>query len=1145
MKNIISNIFNKTKPLLPTLTIGLVVILLGILNFKSGTIFTGWDNLHPEYNFPANIQRSIFAVWQEYQGLGLLGGMGHATDLVRQIFLLLLSVFIPVEALRYITTIFTLFIGGTGAYMLSRSFLIPYLKTSHKELSATITGLFYILNIATIQTYFVAFEAFIYHFAFLPWLIYGALIFMKKQSLKNFLIFTAILIFATPGFYIPTLFVAYILALSFLSTGLFLSTKYKKRFLFSALKAYVLIAVVNAFWLLPFLYFTVTSSNINVDSKMNQMATENIYLQNKEFGDLTDVIQLKGFWFNNVDPDLQGNFRYMLTDWKGHFNEPIITISAFLLFIIIMLGVIYVIRDRRPLHIAFLAVLIFGFTMLATNTPPFSWIVGVFREVPLFGQAFRFPFTKFGSLVSLSYALFLGLGIVLLADLIKKYLSKFALYFVFLLALILIFLTSYPAFNGKLFYEKQQVKLPQEYTQTFDFFKNQDQNTRIANLPQHTFWGWNFYTWGYGGSGFLWYGIKQPILDRAFDVWSDELENYYFELSNALYAKDPEGVINVFNKYKVDWIILDNNVYSPFSPKAVFNDETREILSQIPSVKKVKQFNNIEIYKIDSNNRSNYISTTPILPSVNEYEWNNNDVALNLLGQYKSATEPTTYFPFRSIFSYKAQEDKEFSSEVIDDNISFKTQVPNISKETTLFLPEYYESENIVPVEFFKTESDNEIIFAIKILTPEIFIDGKSVSSQEVKFPIFIIPNSLEGEYILNINGYKEFRIDTVSSESQKTYLSLKQDNVISLVSTITGEAQESIITSALLNSTLSNLNEKIVIDKSLSGKTLEVKVPFVLDNQFGYQAEGKNFAADKNCNSFRNGNITVGLDKDSVDKSISLISENDTLCLVNSFTNLAHDNGYYIQVKSSNKSGRSLHFWGLNLDQKYAPFDIYLPEGNATSSLVLSPMESFGQGYSFHFENVSIGKEKVENTLESFSIAPIPYGFITNLRFETTFTKNEANVTFKAAHPNESLYVISDIKADNAFTLILSQSFDEGWDAYTIDSNSDLNFFQKAFPFLYGQKIKNHIKVNNWENGWEIDNNEQLKTNNSQIVIIYLPQYLQYLGYFILFFGLTIILFASKLSLIKSTRKNVNQYFDNKTEALKLKIEARKISST
>ena len=62
----------------------------------------------------------------------------------------------------------------------------------------------------------------------------------------------------------------------------------------------------------------------------------------------------------------------------------------------------------------------------------------------------------------------------------------------------------------------------------FSFFSTQDDQGRIAILPSYTFWNWRYRNWGHIGSGFLWYGIEQPLLDRAFDPWSFYNEQFYY-----------------------------------------------------------------------------------------------------------------------------------------------------------------------------------------------------------------------------------------------------------------------------------------------------------------------------------------------------------------------------------------------------------------------------------------------------------------------------------------------------------------------------------------------------------------------------------------------------------------------------------------
>jgi hypothetical protein len=56
---------------------------------------------------------------------------------------------------------------------------------------------------------------------------------------------------------------------------------------------------------------------------------------------------------------------------------------------------------------------------------------------------------------------------------------------------------------------------------------------------------------------------------------------------------------------------------------------------------------------------------------------------------------------------------------------------------------------------------------------------------------------------------------------------------------------------------------------------------------------------------------------------------------------------------------------------------------------------------------------------------------------------------------------------------------------------------------------------VNNWENGWLL-NNPQLVTPNAHYIIVYLPQYLEYLGFVLL--GITIV--GALVLILRTSRK-------------------------
>src|SRR3990167_552939 len=185
------------------------VLIAAAVNIIPGTMLSGWDNLHPEFDFILNIKRSIFAVWQEYQGLGLLGGMGHAADLPRIIFLNFLSIFhYPLSIYRYFWTFLMLTLGPVGVYfLLHHLFLKPKFDPQTKKIASFLGALFYLLNLATIQYFFIPFESFSAFFAFFPLLILATTLYLEKPSTGHYFFLLTVFLISAPAFFVQTLFV--------------------------------------------------------------------------------------------------------------------------------------------------------------------------------------------------------------------------------------------------------------------------------------------------------------------------------------------------------------------------------------------------------------------------------------------------------------------------------------------------------------------------------------------------------------------------------------------------------------------------------------------------------------------------------------------------------------------------------------------------------------------------------------------------------------------------------------------------------------------------------------------------------------------------------------------------------------------------
>jgi len=135
-----------------------IVFVVYVANYVPGTWLTGWDNLHSEFNFSLNIHRSLLAVWQEYQGLGLLGGMGHASDLLRELLLYPFSFVLPQSFLRYFFHFVMLFVGVFGVYTILDTLLLAHSPKRMGKKAAFLGALFYLLNLGTIQYFYTPFE---------------------------------------------------------------------------------------------------------------------------------------------------------------------------------------------------------------------------------------------------------------------------------------------------------------------------------------------------------------------------------------------------------------------------------------------------------------------------------------------------------------------------------------------------------------------------------------------------------------------------------------------------------------------------------------------------------------------------------------------------------------------------------------------------------------------------------------------------------------------------------------------------------------------------------------------------------------------------------------------------------------------------
>ena len=1049
------------------------VLSLAITNYTPGTWLTGWDNLHPEFNFPLNIKRSIFAVWQEYQGLGLLGGMGHAADLPRQLLLWITSIIIPSQLLRYFYHFLMLLVGILGIYCISVNYILTGYELKTRIKGSILASIYYLLNLGTIQYFYVPFEPYSTFWGLFPWEIYVLIRYINDSSRKSLVLLFLVNLLAVPQGYVQTIFLVYILCV-----GIFvvfnLLKKHSLHSFITSLKVMLVIMTINAFWLLPTLYFMKNNFLVNRNAMQNYMATDKFFQMNKQRGTIGDFIYLKEFYYDFIDYDyIKGDFDYMMTGWRTQFSQNPVLVLGMLFFIIICLGLF----KKNKYRIELIGLFILSGIIFLSDTYLISIINDSLRQLAVTDQLFRNPFTKFIVPTIFTFSLLFGLGAGWLLDMFREKNKRLISTTLFILLLISFFYIYYPVWKGDFIYKFERAKIPGDYFQLFNYLNSQTDKGRIAKFPQSNIWGWVYYKWGLTGSGFLWYSTEQPFLDRAFDVWNDKNENYYWEMSNSLYSKNLKLFNDIIEKYQIRWLLIDESIFSYTQYKGLGFDNLKLMLDSSGKVIQRDDFGKLTLYKIKlDNSPNNFVFLSNSLINIGpEYKWNNLDQAYSDYGNYISSinTQPDTYYPFRSLFTGRKQEELEFGVEDMGTYFSFKAKIPKDMEGGKLIIPDL-SNDNI-------SEVDQDNLGQQTTKTPQIYLDGELI------------------------------QIPPPSGES------LRATPEVSL-------------------SQLANLEMTLSYIKS---GDLEVRVPKVS----GLYSYDSNITYDvfenvpKTCDQFNKGLFSQETVVENNTKLLKLTSVGSSNCLDIDLGRLAQRYGYLVSVENKNVEGKSLLFSVINTNSQRADLETYLPKQITNnkeqitlykSFFILPPMEPDAIGYTLHFDNTSIGRVKTVNYLGKITVNPIPYRFLTSLKIVNDSSNSSTiggvmasqaqpatpEVSYSVDHPNPSFYKV-DLSSASTLTsntyMILSQSFDKGWHAYEISNFSAkggsasggqfsiFNLLKNMFPFIFGKEIKNHVLINNWENGWDLSSTSY-NLQPVTIIIVYLPQYLEYIGFGLLF---------------------------------------------
>jgi hypothetical protein len=1045
-----------------------IELVLFLANYKPGTYLIGWDNIMPEFDLKLNMARSIHSIWQEYRGLGVLDGLAHAANLMHTIYIALLSVVLPDSMLRYAYTSLTHIVGGVAFFFLLR-------KLTKNDNASFIGSLFYMFNLGVVQMYFAPLEVFTTHFAALPLLALLITNALEKTNLKNlaFLFFGAL--FVSPQGFVPTVFIAFgVLFFFMLLVNLLHKMEFKKVFLVG-----LMVIAANAFWLVPYSFSAVQTGGDIRNSRINQFSSEEIFFRNKTFGDLANVTSLKGFMIDTIELDpATFNNEYFMDKWRTVAENPIYLILHLAFFGLLSIGIVEMILKRKVEFVPYSLTIFVAFIFLANSTPLFSVVNETIRNsFPLIGEAFRFPFTKFITVYAFCFAVLATFGLSFILNKYKNYQKITIAGLIIILTII-----SYPAFLGHFTSPYLKQELPKDYLSLFKYMQSQSPTERVVLFPVQTFWNWQYRDWGQRGSGFSWYGMPQPIMERAFDPWSPYDEQFYNEISYAANTQNSELFNDVLRKYDISYILLDESIINTLSPKEINFDSIKKFLESQESIKKEKEFGDLVLYRVNEKDgwvyELNANSTKQVFPN---YSFEKEDSIYSLTDNYITDTsDPSVVNLFPSLFSEKLQENLEFNIENQKENfvLTPKSDLPNNISNYILRIPSMFETEFLIPVNV--SYSDGQL--QMTPVYPEIKINGAPVQLGETPITVNIqtINDPVSVEFI------ETKQIVNFNSQNSKAYL---------------------------LNPTVNSLkfrdkdgnSETVYLDtKNLGDEAFFAKLP-------NEEVESITIAVEKIGSPTQSINNVIKNKKYEIKEKVSTIFSNSysltkveksadkvELSAIDGFSELTfympglyHEASYILFAKTKYQSGLPMRFYLDNDIERRAEVETVFSKTIENSTVVIPKSNNYFRGYGFHFTVRSVGKEFAKSSISDIEIYPLPADFIKGIRFidEPTYLANSNSnpkINVPSERINTSLYVAQ--KTEPNKYLVLSQAYDLGWKAYEVKNTNWLN---THFPMIFGKELNNHVLVNNWANGWETD-------KGGPTVIFFAASYFQYLGLFV-----------------------------------------------
>lgn len=1093
------NFFTSFKNKLPLMVVIVVALLVAFQNIDLNTYYSGWDNIHAEFNIARYVRQVFFGAWLEHQGLGAPAAQGHLAEIPRLPILLLLKLILPDNLIR-IVYIFALYlIGGVGMYF----YLVKHWLNTKIKLStwiASVGGIFYLLHLLTLQQFYISFEMFIVQFAFFPFLLMMIHQLSLEFNNKNILKFIGLQLLIAPSAHTSTVF--YLAILFSMLYAFFIEfqadlASIKKSVKFSFLIG-ILTFISNAYWIIPNLYYSFNNSSYVADSFTNQnFAPESVW-SIKEAGTLVNFLGGTHYLFNWKDYSFATQeFEYIFNEWQSHLASIASRIIMIGTGIATVLGFLATILNKK-LGTKKRAIIIFylvSISLIWIELLPSKYLVDLFYQSKTFTEIFRNPFTKLSILYSfvivLLFVQFLQTAIILLNKIKSKKIAQVlqtALLFIFAGSIIYL---AWPSFQGHFISDKLQVQYPQQYTAMFDYLQSKDSDLRILPLPQFSHAAWVYQDWsfiepqnGYQGMGFTFFGASQPMLERDFDRWQETNDFFYHELSTALNSQDGTQFLKIVNKYNIDLVIIDETKIDPYRDYDYQRDHSLVISV---GFEPVWQQDFLTVYERNQNNHQaeEQLFVPELLKLVSaELDRVQKDYVYYHEANYLLVDQAQAYvtYPFADLLTNQPENIK------IDQDQT--TVVKSIfSNDYVLTLPGLKVQQYLTPVEVSYLGNQVNIKFPDEIIKTNV---------QEIYLPkledISFVVDNPEKQIIVFFNQQ-----GIVVAPGQKVYPTIAAivDQPIKVA--YADKPEQFLFTE---QGKVETPEQQLVAN--ITPNWLDFKNDLVIEleavNQLEIITQFPSFSVDFNQNPVTNcslplqGNVSGTV---HLNNTTYLADDYGVACNgLNSFETLfSSASSYLLHIKGVNEQGRSIKFFVNYANPVLNGKDFMLSEGEFDTTWSLNQVGVDPRNYYlFNWETRSFGKTS-KNQLRNIDIAAFNLEKFAQLRLED---KNNPELVTNNVQILEQHYLLDSIHLvklgclSESCYLALDQSYDDLWLAVQVGHVGLLP----------------HLKLNNWANIWQLN-------QSGWVIIFYLPELISLLS----LSGLSL----SILWLVKSTFRKVS----------------------